>query len=50
MHMARLYDPAKSFGSYSLSSLTQEYEEGIRKYIKNHYIKKKMILNKKRIN
>ena len=31
MHMARLLDPSKMFGQYSLSSLTKEYSKPILK-------------------
>ena len=41
MHMARLYDPAKKFGEYSLASLTQEYERGVRTFIEKYYIRRK---------
>jgi DNA polymerase I len=41
MHMARLLDSSKTFGKYSLSELTKEYEQEITKFcIKN--IEKKL--------
>lgn len=44
MHMARLFDPSKMFGEYSLAALTKSYSKGINRKIemlindkKKHY-------------
>ena len=41
MHMARLYDPSKMFGEYSLAALTKSYSRGISKKIEMYLEAKK---------